>query len=141
MKHNLLIILIISIFTISTTQKVFSQADTLLNFCSNYLPYPYISDGQQYRTLLNTGETAEFYATFYGGTTYRIVACAGISEGNLIFNLYDKDRNMLFSSKDNKNTPFWDFKFTSTVDCIIEAQLDERGPASGFAIILIGFKQ
>jgi hypothetical protein len=118
-----------------------SQADTLLSFCSKHLPSPYLSDGQQYKALLNGDETAEYHATFYGGTTYRIVACCGVNDGNLIFTLFDKDRHELFSNKSYKNAPYWDFKFKSTIDCIIEAQLDPQGPASGFAIILIGFKQ
>ncbi len=123
------------------TNQANAQADTLLAFCTKHLPSPYISDGQQYKTLLNGDETAEFKATFYGGSTYRIVACSGLSDGNLIFTLYDKEHHELFSNRDYKNAPYWDFKFKSTVDCIIEAHLDQQGPTSGFAIILIGFKQ
>lgn len=121
--------------------EVFGQADKQIKFCSLNLTNDYVSDGQQYISLLNGDEIAEFRATFYGGSTYRIAACSGLTNGNLIFSVYDRDRNELFSNRNYKNSPYWDFKFTSTMECIIEAQLDPKGPESGFAILLIGFKQ
>ena len=124
----------------STIQSSSAQADTIMNFCSQYLVYPYISDGQQYRALVIKGEVAEFRATFYGGATYRIVACSGVSEGELIFRLYDIERNEIFASSTYNNTQYWDFKFNSTIDCIIEAELAPNASNSGFALLLIGFK-
>jgi len=59
----------------------------------------------------------------------------------LIFSVYDSDRHLLFTNRDYENTPYWDFKFKSTVDCIIEAQLDNKIKNSGLAVMLIGFKQ
>jgi len=138
MKKKILLTLII--FAIYFPQKIFAQADEIANFCSSFLSYPYISDGQQYKTILVDDEIAEFRATFYGGATYRIVACSGTSEGNLIFRLYDAQRNELFESSRFNNTQYWDFKFNSTVDCIIEAELKPSAENSGFAIIMIGFK-
>ncbi len=135
-KYILTVLLLISVnFYVS------GQADTLIKFCSLNLTTEYISDGQQYISLLNGDEIAEFRATFYGGSIYRIVACSGLTNGNLIFSVYDRERNELFSNRNHKNAPFWDFKFTSTMECIIEAQLDPKGPDSGIAILLIGFKQ
>lgn len=121
--------------------KTYSQADTLMKMCANNLPNEYISDGQQYLSLLNNDEIAEFRATFYSGSTYRITACSGLQDGNLIFRVYDSQRNEIFSNKDYKNAPYWDFKFKSTMECIIEAQLAPNGPESGLAILLIGFKE
>ena len=79
--------------------------------------------------------------TLYGRSTYRFAACSGLSDGNLIFTVYDKERNMLFTNKDYSNSAFWDFKITNTMDCIIEAQLDPTSSASGCAVLLVGFKQ
>lgn len=141
MKHLILSVVSFIIISLLGLNNLNAQADTLLNFCSQHLPHPYISDGQQYKTLLNGDEIAEFNVTFYKGSTYRIVACSGLTDGNLLFSLWDKNRNLLFSNAEHRNTPYWDFKFTSTVDCFIEAQLDPNGPSSGFAIILIGFRQ
>jgi hypothetical protein len=127
------------------TQHGYSQSDTLLKICSKNLTGQYISDGQQYVSLLNGDEIAEFRVTFFAGSVYRISACSGLSNGNLIFTVYDsadpQKRNELFSNKNYKNSPYWDFKFTSTMECVIEAQLDPKGPGSGFAILLIGFKR
>jgi len=119
-----------------------AQCDTIANACARHLTAQFISDGQQYRALLlNPEETAEFHATFYGGTTYRIAACSGLSDGNLVFTVYDSERNPLFTNADYKNAPYWDFKIVSTLDCIIEARLKGENQGSGCAVILIGFKQ
>ncbi len=133
-------LIIIFIFSLQIS-NLFAQADDLMNVCTKHLQYPYISDGQQYKALVKNQEIAEFQATFYGGSTYRIVACSGLADRNLIFTLYDSDHNQLYTNSEYKNSPYWDFKFESTVECFIEAQLDPEGPKSGFAIILIGFKQ
>lgn len=137
-------ILIVSlIFAGIYSSPLNAQCDSIANMCSKHIIANFISDGQQYRSLLlNSEEYAEFHTTFFGETIYRIAACSGRSEGNLIFNIYDQDRRLLFSNRDQKNAPYWDFKVKSTVETIIEAQLDvNRNPGSGCAVILIGFKQ
>ncbi len=117
-------------------------SDTVANLCAKHLETKFISDGQQYRALLmNTEETAEFHSTFYGGTIYRVAACTGLTDGNLIFTVKDAEGNLLFTNSDYKNAPYWDFKINNTLDCIIEAKLDSKSPRSGRAVILIGFKQ
>ncbi|MGE0566653.1 MAG: hypothetical protein AB7O73_01780 [Bacteroidia bacterium] len=123
--------------------KSTAQCDSIAAFCSKHITAKYVSDGQQYRSLLlNSDEMAEFHTTFFGETTYRLAACSGTSDGNLIFNIYDQDRNLLFTNKHHKNAPFWDFKVKSTIETIIEAQLDgNKNAGSGCAVILIGFKQ
>jgi hypothetical protein len=117
-------------------------ADTVATQCAKHLENTFISDGQQYRALLmNSDETAEFHTTLYGGTLYRIAACSGLTDGNLVFSVYDSERNLLFSNADYKNAPFWDFKITNTLDCVIEAKLSSGAQGSGRAVLLIGFKQ
>jgi hypothetical protein len=127
----------------SFLNKANAQCDSIANICAKHIISTFISDGQQYRALLlNSEETAEFRSTFFGETTYRIAACSGTSDGNLIFNIYDQDRNLIFTNRKQKNAPYWDFKVKSTIETIIEAQLDaNRNPGSGCAVILIGFKQ
>ena len=137
-------ILVLSFITASTCINILNaQCDTIANMCAKHIISSFISDGQQYRSLLlNSEEYAEFHTTFFGETTYRIAACSGRSDGNLIFNIYDQDRHLLFSNHTQKNAPYWDFKVKSTVETIIEAQLDvNKNPGSGCAVILIGFKQ
>jgi len=134
-KYIFLALLVVASLSIN------AQENKTMSLCNNYLKLPYISDGQQYRALLNDDEIAEFRVTFYGNSTYRIISCSGNKEGQLIFTVYDKNRNLLFTNKEHKNSPYWDFQFKNTVDCIIEAQLSPTGPSSGFAILQIGFKK
>lgn len=130
-------------FFIALAGGIAAQCDTIASLCSKHITASFISDGQQYRSLLlNSEEYSEFHTTFFGETTYRVAGCSGTSDGNLIFNIYDQDRNLLFSNHHQKNMPYWDFKMKSTIEVTIEARLDPmKSPGSGCAVILIGFKQ
>jgi len=134
----------ILIFTLmSYSINLNAQCDSISKICSKHMIAQFISDGQSYRSLLlNSDEQAEFRTTFFGETTYRIAACSGKTDGNLIFSIYDKDRHLLFSNKDHANAPYWNFKVKTTLDCTIECKLDPLKVAgSGCSVILIGFKQ
>ncbi len=121
--------------------NLFAQCDSIATVCKEHFTSSHISDGQQYRALLIDDEIAEFNITLFGGSTYRIAACSGLSDGNLIFSIFDSQHNLLFSNKDYSNASYWDFSVKSTIDCKIEAQLDNRKITSGCAVLLIGFKQ
>lgn len=138
MKNKILIVTFL-IFHFSFFIRAHAQCDTIAIVCAKHIMSPYISDGQQYRALLLADQNAEFHATFFGGGTYRIAACTGLKDGNLIFSVFDEERNLLFSNKDVKNAPYWDFKVNSTLDVILEATLS--GEKSGCAVVMIGFKQ
>ncbi len=125
-------------FNFAFINRSAAQCDTIATVCAKHIISPYISDGQQYRALLLADQTAEFHATFFGGGTYRIAACTGLNDGNLLFSVFDEQRNLLFSNKDFKNAPYWDFSVTSTMGIILEATL--AGAHSGCAVVLIGFK-
>lgn len=118
-----------------------AQCDTIASICEKHISAAYIPDGQFYRALLREDEMAEFDLTLYGGTTYRVAACSGLSDGNLIFSVLDKDRNVLYTNKEQNNDPYWDLVISSTIDVTIEAQLDQTKAASGCAVMLIGFKK
>jgi len=109
--------------------------------CEKHITTQYIPDGQFYRALLQGDEQAEFNLTLFGGTTYRVAACSGETDGVLIFNVLDKDNNMLFSNKDQGNAPYWDLAVTNTIDVKVEAGLDPSKAGSGCAVMLIGFKK
>jgi hypothetical protein len=132
--------LALAFFAITFSNNVFAQCDSIANMCVKHMTAQYISDGQQYRALLLDQETAEFNATFYGNTTYRVAACSGKSDGNLVFTVFDKDKNVLFTNKDYQNAPYWDFKVNNTLECTIEAHLNST-LSSGCAVLLISFKQ
>lgn len=117
-----------------------AQCESIADDCSEHLT-EYISDGQFYRALLYNDQVAEFETTLFGGNTYRIAACSGEEQGNLIFRLFDQEGNLLFTNVDYSNAPYWDFVVENTMNCSIEAQLDLNKQDSGCAVILIGFKQ
>lgn len=142
MKKNLYkSLLILLIVGLSNTTK--AQCDSIAKLCAKHIIAQFVSDGQSYRSMLiDSEETAEFHTTFFGETTYRLAACSGRTDGNLIFNIYDQERHLLFTNKNYANAPYWDFKVKSTIECTIEGQLDPaKNAGSGCAVILIGFKQ
>lgn len=118
-----------------------AQCDTIASICERHITSEYIPDGQFYRALLRADEMAEFNLTLFGGTTYRVAACSGTSDGNLIFSVYDKDRNLLYSNKEYNNDPYWDLVVANTLDVTINAELDPGKANSGCAVLLIGFKK
>ncbi|MCB0401685.1 MAG: hypothetical protein KDD41_06345 [Flavobacteriales bacterium] len=141
MKRNSIIKALALVIGMITYANSFAQCDTIASLCDNHITSEFISDGQDYRALLLDDEIAEFNMTLYGGSVYRFAACSGLADGNLIFSVYDQERNLLFTNKEYSNAPYWDFKITNTIDCIIEANLDPNNLASGCAVLLVGFKQ
>jgi len=53
----------------------------------------------------------------------------------------DPKGNVLFTNKDFKNSPYWDFKVPKTIPVTIETELDLDKKVTGCAVMLIGFKQ
>ncbi len=118
-----------------------AQCDTIASVCEKHITRQYIPDGQFYRALLTGDEMAEFNLTLFGGTTYRVAACGGLADGNIVFSVLDRDRNVLFTNKEFGNEPYWDLSVANTIDVTIEAQLDPAKLGSGCAVLLIGFKR
>ena len=131
-------ILIITIFLLSYN-SLSAQLDSVMNDCEKYLNEEFISDGQQYLSLITSDQVAEFSVIFYGGNTYRVISCGG--NNNINFVVFDKFRNELFRSSEYNNTNFWDFQIESTIECFIEAKFSSKSEKSGFAVLLIGLKK
>jgi hypothetical protein len=136
MKKSILTLLIVV-----STMLGYSQCDSLAGICEKHITKNYITDGQAYRALLNGTEVAEFKTTLFGGNTYRIAACSGTDDGNLVFKIYDQEKNLLFSSVEFSNTPYWDFVIENTMVVTVEANLDTTRSSSGCAVVIIGFKR
>ena len=100
----------------------------------------FLSDGQIYTAFLDR-EKAEFKTTFFGGSTYRISASAGTEDNFVIFTIKDLNGKIIFTDKNYKNSPYWDFKVPTTIPVIIETELDLDKKITGCAVMLIGFKQ
>ena len=135
-KFMVLLLLLIA----GNSNNTYAQCDTIASICKKNISKQFLSDGQEYRALLIEEETAEFHLTLYGESFYRFAACSGLSQSNLIFTVYDKDRNELFSNKPYSIAPYWDFKVTNTLDVLIEANLNLDKLSSGCAVLLVGFK-
>lgn len=123
------------------------ECDSLANVCYKYLSIDaktgkvFISDGQVYKAFVDAEQSAEFKVTLYGGSLYRIATTAGSKGDYVIFSVYDKDRNLLFTNEDYENKPYWDFKVENTLDCYIEARLDLDKKVSGCIVVLLGFQK
>ncbi|MFT5819437.1 MAG: hypothetical protein ACI8ZM_000661 [Crocinitomix sp.] len=123
------------------------ECDSLANVCYEHLSADasvgkiFISDGQVYKAFVDAEQAAEFKVTLYGGSLYRIAVTAGEKDDYVIFNVYDKERNLLFSNQDFDNKPYWDFKIDNTLDCYIEAYLDIDKKVSGCIVVLLGFQK
>ncbi len=133
--------LLICILFISLQKYGNAQCDSLANRCQKHITSNYISDGQTYRALLSGDDTAEFQAVLFEGNTYRIAACSGSGDGNLIFRIVDQERNIMFNSSDYNGVPYWDFYIENTLAVTIEAMLDANKSESGCATIVLGFKK
>ena len=120
-------------------ERIVANCESLLNKNTNGSEF--ISDGQVYTAFLDRGEFAQFETTFYGGSTYRIAASAGDDENYVIYTIKDPEGNILFSNKNYKNAPYWDFKVTETLPVTIETRLDPDLKFSGCSVMLIGFKK
>ncbi|NPA68449.1 MAG: hypothetical protein GXO50_07570, partial [Chlorobi bacterium] len=133
--------IILLIASLYSPAGAYAQLDSVTAQCNSLLTEKFISDGQQYLSLVSGDQKAEFPAVFYGGNTYKIIACGGNSNKDIIFTVYDRYRNILFTNKDYDNTNYWNFQFESTVECFIEAEFAPGGSKSGFVLILIGLEK
>ncbi len=141
---NYLKITLLSILTVSFNATA-QDCEKIVKVCESYLngskgKSKFVSDGQVYTAFLDR-EKAEFKTTFYGGSTYRIAASAGSDDEYVIFTVRDPNGNILFTNKNHKNAPYWDFKVPRTIPVTIETELDLDKKVTGCAVMLIGFKQ
>jgi hypothetical protein len=134
--QRIVIILTLTLFSLNS----FSQIEQLKKTCSTNFPSYYISDGQEYFAALKPDQRIEFRTTFYADNTYRISACTNAKKGKLVFKVYDTEKNLLFTNESFNYSPFWDFRFTSTVTCIIQVEVKNPQFIPGYVMLLIGFK-
>ena len=132
-----ILILTISLFYLKVSS---AQENSTVN-CDSYLSSGFVSDGQEYKAKLDEKNMAKFYTTFYGGSQYRLIGCSNIEKYPLIMSLYDTEKNLLYCNKDHNYTPYWNFTFTSTIDCIIELEFDTEEQLTDEVMLLIGFKE
>lgn len=132
--------IIIFVFTIGISSSANAQLEQLQNICSLYFSPEFISDGQEYFAQLKPDQKVEFRTTFFGENTYRIVACTNLRKGDLVFTVYDTEKNLLFSNSDYEYSPYWDFRFGSTITCIVQVDVKNTKFTPGYVMLLIGYK-
>ncbi len=117
-----------------------AQLNQLQHICSLYFSPEYISDGQEYFAQLKPDQKVEFRTTFFSENTYRIVACTNLRRSDVVFSVYDTEKNLLFTNSNYNNSPYWDFRFSSTVTCIIQVDVHNQKFTPGYVMLLIGYK-
>lgn len=124
----------------SWTLPAKAQLEQLQNICALYFSPEYISDGQEYFAPLKPDQKTEFRTTFFEDNTYRIIACTNVKRGDVVFSVYDTEKNLLFSNANYDYSPYWDFRFASTVTCIIQVDVKTTRFTPGFIMLQIGYK-
>ncbi len=138
------IALLIITFTFGLVHAQTQDCEAIVKACENLLTETedgttFISDGQVYTAFLDR-EKAEFNTTFYGGATYRLAASSGSRENYVIFTIKDLEGNILFSNRNYKNAPYWDFQVENTLPVVITTELDLDLKVTGCVVMMIGFK-
>jgi len=126
------------------------QCDSVAKVCSQYIKDGFSYDGTVYTVVLFHDQVGEYNTVFYGNTTYRVAACSGQYEGNVIVRVSARKFNtngaleydhLLFNGKEFHNPGWWDFYVSETIPATIEVELDPGAPSSGCVVVLIGFKK
>lgn len=110
-----------------------------------YKVSPFTSNGQVNTNTLETGKTVSLNLSFYAGKDYRIIVCSEEILGDVTFKVIDKSKRVVFSSAENNNPDFWDFKAKSTQPLTVEvtsppSQSTSSVVPSGCLSIIVGFK-
>ncbi len=144
-KLLLVLVCFVGLGNVSFAQE---QCDELPKIAGTYLEENnngsyYVSDGQVYTAFVDADQPAEFYATFYGGSKYRIAATAGSGGDYVIIELHDSEGNVLYSNEGYENSPYWNFEVESTMDVkiVLKIDSDKKDSDSGCITMLIGFEQ
>ena len=128
-----------NVFTADAQCKSFTKKNCLPKLA------PYVYNGQLNSAVLTQGDVAELVLTFYPDQDYRIFVCHDESLGDVGFELYDANKHLLFSNKDNDNQPYWDFTTNVTMQIVVRVIIPEKpdnqvSVKSGCVSILVGFK-
>ena len=145
MKHKNLIKTLLSgcVFLCATT-SIDSQCNAFVKKKCMYKVQPFTQNGQMNTSNLEAGKKMEVNLTFYAGQDYRILVCCEEALGDVTFQVLDQSRKVIFDSKTNDLTDFWDFKSKSTQQLIVEVTAppsNSSTPATGCVSVLVGFKK
>ncbi len=138
-KKSFLIALLFafSVYSAKSQCEEFAQSE-----CKSELGN-YLHDGNYNATTLTQGQHIELVKTFYSGLNHRIVVCATNELPDILFEVFDGDRNLVFSNKNEDYTMMWDFAVETSQQLIVSITVpissDEKFAKSGCTAVLLGF--
>ncbi len=141
MKYLLSFTLLVFSFTLSAQCRGFVK-ENCKGTLGNYVP-----TGETNNVELSPGDRYQFISTFYEGQSYRIVACADSSLGNLQFTIRNSKRHLYYDNHGDENRSF-DFRVAATQQLVVSIIVPEKETQSdskkkgieGCVSALIGFK-
>lgn len=106
---------------------------------------PYIHDGNFHAAILAIGEEAELYKTFYAGQEYRIAICGSDMMPAIEFRVYDSNKKLIYTNRDNNYKKTWDFRVEASQQLkiwvkVLNPEKSQPDLMSGCVAIMFGFK-
>ncbi len=99
-------------------------------------------DGNYHAAVLEQGEEAELYKTFFAGQTYRIAVCGTEDLPDIEFSILDNQRNELYNNRTNDYSNTWDFRMEASQQLMVRIKVPPDPPgnksAAGCVAILFG---
>ncbi|MFW6327952.1 MAG: hypothetical protein ACOC2F_06525 [Bacteroidota bacterium] len=89
------------------------------------LPPGYISDGQYHEFLVKGNTPVKIHTTFLRDIHYGLHVCPS-SDFLYSIILMDKNQEHIFSQEGIKGNFNWNYIFSSTIECVIEIQLEQN---------------
>lgn len=144
MKKIFIIIFLAGMFS-SLPVTLHAQCKSFANRICKAELTPYIHDGNFHAAVLSVGEEAELYKTFYSGQEYRIAICGSDMLPNVEFRIYDSNRKLIYTNRDDNYKKTWDFTLESSQQLKIWLKVmspdgKQQEVASGCVAIMFGFK-
>ena len=144
MKHTLLSKTLLMGCVFILPYSAIAQCNAFVKKKCIFKVQPFTQNGQINTTSLAPGKSMEVNLTFYAGQDYRILVCSEEALGDVTFKVLDQSRKLVFDSKSNDLTDFWDFKSKSTQQLIVEVSAPPANSSSapaGCVSVLVGFKK
>ncbi len=121
---------IISLLLIIGNMAVSSQCISFAKKVGKEYLGDFIHDGNYNATVLEEGEKAELYKTFFSGQNYRIAIAKVEQLPDIHFRILEKDGNVLFDNKNHDYRLVWDFKVETTQMLVVEINVLQRDTQS-----------
>lgn len=118
----------------------FINAQSLDGKCEKYISSDFTIFEKDYKLEINSTEEATLHVTCYEDFIYRFVTCSNHSNEKLIFSIYDSEDNLLYTNENYSLTPYWDFKFNSTLECVVKIKKSSKIDTKSTISLIIGYK-